>query len=390
MTFQSNSAGFAHIGHVESCDGLVAWTNLLNYVSVTLMEVSGGSKTDFFNMKQQRNQSITQFAKQIRDAAFLLKENGHVIEDKDCADVLRQGFIDPSRDQSIKASLSSVFATLSFDALQTTAMQMVNTYNRNRAQQASALSLDSAPHYCEGCKNPRARHPISQCWTLYPHLKPRNSTLGKRSLTTYQNVVCYHCNQRGHYKSECPLRKSNTRISNNLSLPDTTVSASTPTSTSSTINPGRGGSISSNRGGRFATRGPTRGQGRGRSGRGRASVHFVDSVHDVNTAANTDDFNEEDDFQYGEAYMINASEVFNVNDPIPKRNGYIAWVLDSACTEHLTYDSSAFSLLRPSTHRIHVADNHPLFAEGEGTVSYFRTVYLYPYHAKFTIGGSII
>ena len=189
MTFQNNSAGFAHIGHVESCDGLVAWTNLLNYVSVTLMEVSGGSKTDFFNMKQQRNQSITQFAKQIRDAAFLLKENGHVIEDKDCADVLRQGFIDPSRDQSIKASLSSVFATLSFDALQTTAMQMVNTYNRNRAQQASALSLDSAPHYCEGCKNPRARHPISQCWTLYPHLKPRNSTLGKRSLTTYQNVV---------------------------------------------------------------------------------------------------------------------------------------------------------------------------------------------------------
>ena len=81
----------------------------------------------------------------------------------------------------------------------------------------------------------------------------------------------------------------------------------------------------------------------------------------------------EEDNAYGYdnagAYMVYGSQALFASDSIPSRTGYITWILDSACTEHLIYDSHAFTMVQTSHHHIHVA---------EGIVSYFRNVYPYP------------
>ena len=83
-----------------------------------IIESSGGSKTDFFNMQQGKQQNLAQFAKAIRDAAQILRENGHIITDVDCRDVMRKGFLDPSRDQTIRAYIAATASLHTFATLQ--------------------------------------------------------------------------------------------------------------------------------------------------------------------------------------------------------------------------------------------------------------------------------
>ena len=75
-----------------------------------------------FQHDTKKQQQIAQFAKAIRDAAQVLRENGHIVTYVDCRDVMRKGFLDPSRDQTIHADISATanlhtFATLQLSIL---------------------------------------------------------------------------------------------------------------------------------------------------------------------------------------------------------------------------------------------------------------------------------
>ena len=370
-TFEKNHEGFAHIGAVEPGDGFTAWNNLLNYVATEIIESSGGSKSDFFNMKQLKTQSLVQFAKSIRDAAQVLCENGHEISENDCKEVLRKGFIDPSRDQTIRAAISILATNMSFVALQSNISTMIANYRSMHKETSIALNADKF-HYCPGCQKAGVRHSLENCWSVHPELK-RKRTFTQMSQNP--TVQCFKCRGYGHYKRDCP---------NKFVVQQTpTSSNSTPTPMATNPSPDHGGSGGRGiRGGRFAPRDAGRGRGRGRgrfTGRGTPSAHFVDASNETDNVVNDSNEPYTNDYSYDDtAYMVYSSTALFVSDTIPVREGYIAWVLDSACTEHLTYDHNAFTKLRNSDHHIHVADSHTLHASGEGILSHFRTVYHYP------------
>ena len=78
-----------------------------------------------FQHDTKKQQQIAQFAKAIRDAAQVLRENGHIITYVDCRDVMRKGFLDPSRDQTIHADISATANLHTFATLQLSILHML-------------------------------------------------------------------------------------------------------------------------------------------------------------------------------------------------------------------------------------------------------------------------